>query len=236
MRAGCNNFIKLVGFIFASVCAWYFGSLLAYMIPEDSLISTYDNLQNLAEKPKVKAPPPKRQKCDHWTPCPPGSYAYRMVSGGGKDKFAKICFEDELLMSEDKGNVGRGINIAIVDYITGNVVDTKNFDMYEGDFSGSMTAFIKSAPQKSLLLMVTDDDGSTKLKEDGKKAISELGSKEVRNLRFRSSWVFIAAKGFKLPEDIEKEKVNHSDKNKNRYNGWPAEIQIEGCIPKNLGS
>lgn len=42
------------------------------------------------------APPPKRQKCDHWTPCPLNTYAYRLLSGGGKDKFAKICFEDEL--------------------------------------------------------------------------------------------------------------------------------------------
>ncbi|KAJ7320588.1 hypothetical protein JRQ81_020099 [Phrynocephalus forsythii] len=234
MRAGCNNFTKLVGFILASICAWYLGSLLAYVIPEDSVISTYGHLQNFAEKPKIKAPPPKRLKCNHWTPCPPGSYAYRVLSGGGKDKLAKICFEDELLMSEQKGNVGRGINIAIVDYNTGNVVDTKTFDMWEGDFSGSMTGFIKNAPQKSLILMVTHDDGSTKLKEDGKKTISELGSQEIRNLRFRSSWVFIAAKGFKLPEDIEKEKINHSDKSKNRYSGWPAEIQIEGCIPKNL--
>jgi len=44
----------------------------------------------------VVAPVPKRQKCDHWSPCLPGSYAYRILSGGGKEKLAKICFEDEL--------------------------------------------------------------------------------------------------------------------------------------------
>jgi len=44
----------------------------------------------------VTAPAPKRQKCDHWTPCPPNTYAYRLLSGGGRDKFAKICFEDEM--------------------------------------------------------------------------------------------------------------------------------------------
>ncbi|XP_042316580.1 LOW QUALITY PROTEIN: protein FAM3B [Sceloporus undulatus] len=236
MRAGCNNFIKLGGFIFASVFAWYLGSLLAYMIPEDSLISTYDNLQNFASKPKIVVPPPKRQKCDHWSPCLPGSYAYRILSGGGKEKFAKICFEDELLISEEKGNVGRGINIAVVNYDTGKVIATKYFDMWEGEFSRPMTDFIRKAPPRSLLLMVTHDDGSNRLKEDGKQAIAELGSKEIRNLKFRSSWVFIAGKGFKLPEDIEKEKINHSDKDKNRYDGWPAEIQIEGCIAKNLTS
>ncbi|XP_062982677.1 protein FAM3B isoform X2 [Elgaria multicarinata webbii] len=228
--------MKLGGFILASVCAWYLGSILAYMIPEDSLISTFDNFQNLAEKPKIKAPLPKRLKCDHWSPCRPGSYAFRILSGGGRERLAKICFEDELLISEGKKNVGRGINVAIVNYDTGKLIATKYFDLWEGEYSGAMTDFVKKAPHRSLLLMVTHDDGSKRLKEDGKKAIAELGSKEIQNLRFRSSWVFLAAKGFKLPEDIEREKINHSDQSKNRYNGWPAEIQIEGCIPKDLTS
>uniref|UniRef100_G1K9J4 FAM3 metabolism regulating signaling molecule B n=1 Tax=Anolis carolinensis TaxID=28377 RepID=G1K9J4_ANOCA len=197
-------------------------------------MTTYDNLQNLAKKPKIVVPSPKRHKCDQWSPCPSQSYAYRILSGGGKEKFAKICFEDELIISEEKGNVGRGINIAVVNYDTGKVFAAKYFDMWEGEFSGPMTDFIRKAPLRSLLLMVTHDDGSSRLKEDGKKAIAELGSKEIRNLKFRSSWVFIAGKGFKLPENIENEKINHSDMNKNRYSGWPAEIQIEGCIPKNM--
>ncbi|OWK05871.1 hypothetical protein Celaphus_00012898 [Cervus elaphus hippelaphus] len=127
--------------------------------------------------------------------------------------------------------------------VTGKVIATQYFDMYEGehrvesrttsrvtasadgegpksmyidpaDNSGPMTNFIQSAPSKSLLFMVTHDDGSSRLKEDAKKAIEALGSKEIRNMRFRSSW------------------INHSDDAKNRYSGWPAEIQVEGCIPK----
>uniref|UniRef100_A0A8C2Y9A8 FAM3 metabolism regulating signaling molecule B n=1 Tax=Coturnix japonica TaxID=93934 RepID=A0A8C2Y9A8_COTJA len=179
-------------------------------------------------------PLPKRQKCDHWSPCSPGSYAYRILSGGGKEKLAKICFEDELLISEEKGNVGRGINIAIVNYETGKLISANFFDMWEGDHSEEMVAFIESVPQGSLLFMVTHDDGSARLKSNAKKLVETLGSKEIQNMKFRSSWAFVAAKGFKLPDDIEKEKINHSDSKKNRYSGWPAEIQIEGCIPRNL--
>ncbi|OXB79533.1 UNVERIFIED_CONTAM: hypothetical protein H355_000349 [Colinus virginianus] len=80
----------------------------------------------------VVAPLPKRQKCDHWSPCSPGSFAYRILSGGGREKLAKICFEDELLISEEKGNVGRGINIAIVNYETGKLTSANFFDMWEG--------------------------------------------------------------------------------------------------------
>lgn len=106
--------------------------------------------------------------------------------------------------------------------------------MYEGDNSGPMTQFIQSTPSKSLLFMVTHDDGSHKLQAQAKDAIEALGSKEIKNIKFRSSWVFVAAKGFELPAEMEREKINHSDQSRNRYSGWPAEIQIEGCIPKGL--
>uniref|UniRef100_A0A3Q2I398 FAM3 metabolism regulating signaling molecule B n=1 Tax=Equus caballus TaxID=9796 RepID=A0A3Q2I398_HORSE len=215
MRPGAAGTLKAVFLFFASVCAWYSGYLLAELIPDVSLSSAVYSIRSIGERPVLRAPAPKRQKCDIWTSCPPNTYAYRLLSGGGRDKYAKICFEDELLIGEKTRNVARGINIAIVNYN-----------------SGPMTNFIQSAPPKSLLLMVTHDDGSSRLKEDAKKAIEALGSKEVRNMRFRSSWVFLTAKGFELPAGIEREKINHSDNSRNRYSGWPAEIQIEGCIPK----
>lgn len=232
MRPGAACTLKALFFILACVCAWYSGYLLGELIPDVPLSSAVYSIQNIGDRPVLKAPAPKRQKCDHWTSCPPNTYAYRLLSGGGRSKYAKICFEDKLLIGEKTGNVGRGINIAIVNYMTGKVIATQYFDMYGGDNSGPMTKFIKGAPEKSLLLMVTHDDGSSRLKEDAKKAIEALGSKEIRNMKFRSSWVFLTAKGFELPAGIQREKINHSNNAKNRYSGWPAEIQIEGCIPR----
>uniref|UniRef100_A0A2I2ZHF0 FAM3 metabolism regulating signaling molecule B n=1 Tax=Gorilla gorilla gorilla TaxID=9595 RepID=A0A2I2ZHF0_GORGO len=217
--------LKVVFVVFASLCAWYSGYLLAELIPDAPLSSAAYSIRSIGERPVLKAPVPKRQKCDHWTPCPSNTYAYRLLSGGGRSKYAKICFEDNLLMGEQLGNVARGINIAIVNY--------PKTDLHPPiDNSGPMTKFIQSAAPKSLLFMVTYDDGSTRLNNDAKNAIEALGSKEIRNMKFRSSWVFIAAKGLELPSEIQREKINHSDAKNNRYSGWPAEIQIEGCIPK----
>ncbi|XP_007966777.1 protein FAM3B isoform X2 [Chlorocebus sabaeus] len=157
--------------------------------------------------------------------------AWELPPGPGVERHLEDAPVDKRLMGEKLGNVARGINIAIVNYVTGNVTATQRFDMYE-DNSGPMIKFIQSAPPKSLLFMVTYDDGSTRLNDDAKNAIEELGSKEIRNMKFRSSWVFLAAKGFELPSEIQREKINHSDTKNNRYSGWPAEIQIEGCIPK----
>ncbi|XP_045140699.1 protein FAM3B isoform X5 [Echinops telfairi] len=148
--------LKALFLLFASLCAWYSGYLLAELIPEVPLSNTVYSIWSFGEKPILR------------------------------------------------------------------------------DNSGPMVKFIQSAPQKSLLFMVTHDDGSSRMKDDAKEALRALGSKEVQNMKFRSSWVFLAAKGVELPTGIQREKINHSDEKKNRYSGWPAEIQIEGCIPREL--
>ncbi|NXG67892.1 FAM3B protein, partial [Hemiprocne comata] len=228
------DFIKLSGLLLTASAAWYLGYFFAYLIPNETITTSIVNLQDFGKKPVLRAPVPKRQKCDHWSPCSPGNYAYRILSGGGKAKLAKICFEDEIAIPLYCDNLQRLLGacefvlwVFLVDLIISCVIDST-------DHSGEMVTFIKNAPEGSLLFMVTHDDGSTRLKDDAKKLVEELGSKEIQNMKFRSSWAFIAAKGFKLPEDIQKEKINHSDAKKNRYSGWPAEIQIEGCIPRNL--
>ncbi|KFU91741.1 Protein FAM3B, partial [Chaetura pelagica] len=220
------DFVKLAGLLLTALAAWYLGYIFAYLIPNETITTSIANLRDFGKKPVLRAPVPKRQKCDHWSPCLPGNYAYRILSGGGKLKLAKICFEDEicLLWSYLVTSFTRKAEfLLLVEIIVSFVYHSEE-----------MVTFIKNAPEGSLLLMVTHDDGSTRLKDEAKKLVEELGSKEIQNMKFRSSWAFIAAKGFKLPGDIQKEKINHSDMQKNRYGGWPAEIQIEGCIPRNL--
>uniref|UniRef100_A0A8C3MKD3 ILEI/PANDER domain-containing protein n=1 Tax=Geospiza parvula TaxID=87175 RepID=A0A8C3MKD3_GEOPR len=196
--------LRLFGFLLTSLAAWYLGYFVAAHVPRNTV--SMAALQEIGKKPVLRAPAPKRQKCGLWAPCPPGNFAYRILSGGGKRRRPKICFEDEDHMC-----------------------------YYDStDHSREMMDFIRKAPEGTLLLMATHDDGSSRLNDDAKKLVEELGSKEIKNIKFRSSWVFIAAKGFKLPDNIQKEKINHCDQTKNRYKGWPAEIQIEGCIPRNL--
>ncbi|CAN2387546.1 insulin secretion, partial [Pristimantis euphronides] len=214
------------------MCAWYMGYFFAQIIPEDSFQTAYGTLQKIQMKPVIKAPPPKRQKCATWRTCSPSEVVYRIRSGGGKDSEAHICLEDEILLGGTKNTGDRGINIAVVNYDNMKVTDTKTFDMYEGEFSGPMVDFINKIPSRSLILVASYDDAATKLSEDAKKVFEGLGSKEIRNLKFRSQWVFLSSKGIQIPDNIEREKIIDFDSSKNRYSGWPAEIQIDGCLPK----
>ncbi|NXR96279.1 FAM3B protein, partial [Hypocryptadius cinnamomeus] len=228
--------LRLFGFLLTSLAAWYLGYFVAAHVPQNTV--SIAALQEIGKKPVLRAPAPKRQKCDLWSPCPPGNFVYRILSGGGKQRRPKICFEDEDKCFVDMFGFGSVAatellpgapfwNVMCVPGITSCVIDST-------DHSREMMDFIRKAPEGSVLLMATHDDGSTRLKDNAKKLVEELGSKEIKNIKFRSSWVFIAAKGFKLPDNIQREKINHSDQTKNRYKGWPAEIQIEGCIPRNL--
>uniref|UniRef100_H0Z4B5 FAM3 metabolism regulating signaling molecule B n=1 Tax=Taeniopygia guttata TaxID=59729 RepID=H0Z4B5_TAEGU len=197
--------LRLFGLVLASVAAWYLGYFVAAYVPQNTV--SIAALQEIGKKPVLRAPAPKRQKCDLWSPCPPENFAYRILSGGGKQRRPTICFEDEELINAGNHVAGSGINIAIVNYKTGKFMSTNFFEMWAGDHSREMMDFIRKAPEGTLLLMATHDDGSTRLNEDTKKLVEELGSKEIKNIKFRSSWVFIAAKGFKLPDNIQKEKV-----------------------------
>ncbi|NWT84692.1 FAM3B protein, partial [Lanius ludovicianus] len=225
---------RLFGLLLASLAAWYLGYFAAAHVPQNTVSIAV--LQEIGKKPVLRAPAPRRQKCDHWSPCPPGNFAYRILSGGGKQRRAKICFEDEQLGQGTERQTQSLINIKLplLSLLIVKATGSSSCVIDSTDHSREMMDFVRNAPEGTLLLMATHDDGSTKLKDDAKKLVEELGSKEIKNIKFRSSWVFIAAKGFQLPDNIQKEKINHSDQKKNRYNGWPAEIQIEGCIPRNL--
>ncbi|MBN3279718.1 FAM3B protein, partial [Polyodon spathula] len=225
---GRGNFLRSLALVVGCGLAWYLGQMCAVLLPPDSFSVA---VIQIAGKPSLNAPLPKRQKCDHSSPCPVGSFAFRLLSGGGDNNYPTICFE-EVIMKEGKGNTRAGINIAAVDAATGKVHSSNSFNMWEGDNAGPLIKFINEIPNNSFVLMATYDDGSTKLSQEARKEIEKLGSKEIQQIGFRSSWVFMGAKGFTLPDGMKNEKINHSNKEKNRYNGWPAEVQIEGCIPR----
>lgn len=57
---------------------------------------------------------PPRYKCGISKACPEKHFAFKMASGAANVVGPKICVEDNVLMSGVKNNVGRGINVALV--------------------------------------------------------------------------------------------------------------------------
>uniref|UniRef100_A0A672KU35 Family with sequence similarity 3 member C n=1 Tax=Sinocyclocheilus grahami TaxID=75366 RepID=A0A672KU35_SINGR len=89
--------------------------------------------------------------------------------------------------------------------------------------------FLKEIEDGSIVMMATFDDPATKLNDEARNLIAELGSSSIGILGFRDNWVFVGGKGIKTKSPFEQYIKNNAETNK--YEGWPEVLEMEGCIP-----
>ncbi|KAM8830595.1 protein FAM3A [Synchiropus picturatus] len=171
---------------------------------------------------------PRRYKCGLSAPCPPKHLAFRLVSGAANVIGPKICLEDKMLMSSVKNNVGRGLNIALVNGVTGELLETRAFDMWAGDVT-DLLQFLRPLYEGTLVFVASFDDAATKMNDEVRRLFEDLGSTAVKELAFRDSWVFVGAKGIENKSLFEQRMKN--SKSSNKYEGWPESLEMDGCIP-----
>nr|XP_012318247.1 protein FAM3D isoform X2 [Aotus nancymaae] len=197
-----------------------------------------------------------KHKCGLIKPCPANHFAFKIGSGAANVVGPTMCFENHMIMSPVKNNVGRGLNIALVNghtfaqeargppslkegYVsggsgltgsgtTGAVLSQSAFDMYSGDVK-HLEKFLKEIPKGALVLVASYDDPGTKMSDEARKLFTNLGSSYAKQLGFRDSWVFIGAKDLRDKSPFEQFLKNNP--NTNKYEGWPELLEMEGCVP-----
>ncbi|XP_063490666.1 protein FAM3A isoform X6 [Symphalangus syndactylus] len=177
--------------------------------------SGFPRIQQLFTSPEssvTAVPRARKYKCGLPQPCPEEHLAFRVVSGAANVIGPKICLEDKMLMSSVKDNVGRGLNIALVNDVN------------------DLLKFIRPLHEGTLVFVASYDDPATKMNEETRKLFSELGSRNAKELAFRDSWVFVGAKGVQNKSPFEQHVKN--SKHTNKYEGWPEALEMEGCIPR----
>ncbi|XP_036246826.1 protein FAM3D [Molothrus ater] len=182
-----------------------------------------------SKKPSSEKLP--RHKCGNQKSCPQNHFAFKIISGAANVVGPSICFEDLVLMSSVKNNIGRGLNIALVNGTTGKLLKTDAFDMYSGDVTKLQT-FLQGIKHGTLVLLASYDDAATKMNAKVRAYFTELGSSHVGTLGFRDNWVFLGAKGLMNKSPFEKHIKN--DKETNKYEGWPELLEMEGCAPRKM--
>ncbi|KAM4619009.1 protein FAM3C-like isoform 2-T3 [Polymixia lowei] len=163
--------------------------------------------------------------------CPEGQFSFAILSGAANVLAPKICLENKLILGTMKNNAGTGINIVVINGKTGQLIKTGHFDMYGGE-AEPLIEFLRSIEQGSVMLMATYDEPATKLNDDARKLIGELGSSAIKSVGYRDNWVFVGGKGVGEKSTFEKHRKNEGEKNK--YDGWPEMLEMEGCIPPYL--
>ncbi|XP_021264835.1 protein FAM3D [Numida meleagris] len=177
----------------------------------------------------MSSPPQPRHKCENKRGCPADHFAFRIISGAANVVGPSICFEDRILMSTVKNNIGRGLNIALVNGKSGQLLKVGSFDMYSGDVT-QLETFLQEIKDGTIMLAATYDDAATKMNAKVRALFSSLGSRYVNQLGFRDNWVFLGAKGLKGKSPFEEYIKN--DQKTNKYDGWPELLEMEGCAPK----
>ncbi|XP_056242735.1 protein FAM3C isoform X2 [Seriola aureovittata] len=174
---------------------------------------------------------PSGVSCSSQRRCPDDHISFFIHSGAANVMAPKICIQNKMVLGSVINNAGYGINIVVLNGKTGEVIKIGHFDMYSGEVK-PLLEVLKSIENGSIVLMASYDDPSTKLNEDVRKLIAELGSSEIKSLGFRDNWVFVGGKGAAVKSNFEK--IMKNDNAKNKYDNWPELIELQGCIPKYL--
>ncbi|XP_034529787.1 protein FAM3C [Notolabrus celidotus] len=223
VRAG--GVLKFAALIFAFLLAVF----LAFQLLEINMDFKLSSVISRSMPVNEGSTKPFRYKCGLSKACPIGHFAFKMASGAASVVGPRMCLEDKLLMSGVKNNVGRGINIALVNGRTGDVIKTDFYDMWAGDVA-PFIKFLKEIEDGTVVMMASFDDPATKLNDEARKLVSDLGSTAITNLGFRDNWIFVGGKGIKTKSPFEQHIKNSADTNK--FEGWPEVLEMEGCVPQ----
>ncbi|XP_058875919.1 protein FAM3A isoform X2 [Acipenser ruthenus] len=186
--------------------------LAGTMLGSDGGFVRLRQLLNTPDEDPTPMPRSRRFRCGLPMPCPEKHFAFRIVSGAANVIGPKICLDDKILMSSVKNNVGRGLNIALVNDVN------------------ELLKFLRPIHEGTLVFVASYDDPATKMNTEARQIFSALGSTAIGDLGFRDSWVLVGAKGIDSKSPFEQRTKNN--KNSNKYEGWPEALEMEGCIPQ----
>uniref|UniRef100_A0A8D3B9S2 ILEI/PANDER domain-containing protein n=1 Tax=Scophthalmus maximus TaxID=52904 RepID=A0A8D3B9S2_SCOMX len=167
--------------------------------------------------------------CPNGMACPDNHFSFSIQSGAANVVAPKICLQNKMVLGTAVRNAGVGINVVILNGKTGELIKTGNFDMYAGDVN-PLIELLKSIETGSVVMMASYDEPASKLTDEARKLIAELGSSKVQALGFRDNWVFVGGKGAAMDSGFEKYKKN--DRASNKYEDWPEILELKGCIPR----
>ncbi|XP_075039428.1 protein FAM3C-like [Mixophyes fleayi] len=222
-----TGIIRMAVILLTLLSMWYFAeTIFATKWKANSLRSIFDNR---AEQVPVKVK--TRSKCGNEKECPDNYFAFKMISGAANVVGPSICLEDKIIMSGVKNNIGRGLNIALVNASTAEVLSTGHYDMYSGDIK-EVKKFLEPMKEGTLVFVATYDDPATKLDAPTRELFSSFGSSIAKKLGFRDGWLFVGGKGIKNKSPFEQHIKNNKETNK--YDGWPEVLEMDGCIPKKM--
>lgn len=115
-----------------------------------------------------------------------------ITAKSGKELASLVVNGKEVYRSEASG---RGIHIVVLHQSSGRITTVRTYDTFLWDHDEDVEDILDSVPQGRVVVFMTVDDASYRLRQQAREVISALGSKQINGFEFRDSWVFVAVKG-----------------------------------------
>uniref|UniRef100_A0A3B3UF70 Si:dkeyp-67f1.2 n=1 Tax=Poecilia latipinna TaxID=48699 RepID=A0A3B3UF70_9TELE len=171
-------------------------------------------------------------KCSLSAVCPSDHFAFKIQSGAANVVGPKICFDGKNIMSHIMNNVGRGLNIVVVNGENGVVEKFGHLNM----ISGNILAYLNEIKPGMIVLVASFDDAATKMTDEIRQMFVEMGSTLIGSVKRRDNWVFAGRTGIKIKSFFEQVKyIKQNDKETNIFDGWPGMVEVGGCFPRTIG-
>ena len=118
-------------------------------------------------------------------------------AGFDSGNFAKITINEvPIVLKPNSNDHYRGLHIVLVSLLNKKIIFAKVFDTYKS--SVDFDKFIQyEVPDGHIVVAACKDDCVTKLSENGKLWFENMGSKDIRNLKYRCGFAFIGISGSK---------------------------------------
>ena len=156
--------------------------------------------------------------------------AFKVWSGTASVLGPVICLNNTIVMSSSLNNVGRGLNVAVLNVITGKLLQTSVFDFHQKKSDQGFWLFLKKFSRNKIFIVTTANDASRNFDKRTRKLLKSYGSVFAITLSFRDNWAFVG--GRKLTKSYWFESIaKNRDLENNKYGQWPARVSLEGCIP-----
>ncbi|XP_061428924.1 protein FAM3A-like [Lethenteron reissneri] len=168
-------------------------------------------------------------KCGLTSPCPPGHFSFKVVSGAANVLASKICWEDAIVTMPALSEMPGGLSVLLINGMNGAIMDRRIFNLYSGDPEECLQ-LLRAIEEKTIVVVASFDDVATRMDGEIRDILSELGSTQSKSLKFRDSWVFLGAKGVNGQSPFEQ--LVENNKRSNAYAGWPARAEVAGCVPQ----
>lgn len=99
-------------------------------------------------------------------------------------------------MEPNERNDNRGLHVVVIDAPSGQVLSARVFDTYKT--TEKLDEFIRAPVRDGAIVVAACQDECTdKMSEAAKQWLEDLGSTEIRNLKYRCGFAFIGVKGGK---------------------------------------